>query len=114
MPIVAFLVGLSTRGIAPTARLPTHLGEEMSYERLVSEYDLVTIRYATPAAFETDVRALGVTDAEYKACESSAMRNPRQKICTRPGVKCFKKKLIYEKDASGDTQPIYVKRGRLR
>ena len=114
VPVVAFLVGLFTRGVGPTEKrdLPMRMGnDDAPYERFVSEYDLVTIRYATPAAFETDVRALGVTDAEYKACESSALRNPRQKICTRPGVKCFKKKLIYEKDAGGDMQPMHVKRG---
>jgi len=111
VPVVAFLVGLFTRGVGPGAHGLQRLGGDVSYERLVCEYDLITIRYVTPAAFETDVRELGVTDAEYRACKSSIQRAPHQKICTRPGVKCFKKKLIYERDASGDMQPAYVKRG---
>ena len=95
---MAFLVGLSMRGVAPTAHLSTCLGDEVLYKRLVNEYDLVNIRYVTPAAFETDVRALGVTAAEFKACKLTILRAPHQKICTRSGLKCFEKKSIYERN----------------
>jgi hypothetical protein len=81
------------------------------HHRYVTEYDLVTIRYETPMAFETDVRALGVTDKEYKACDSSILRAPKQKICTKVGAKCYMKKLKNEKDASGNDRPTYVKEG---
>jgi len=81
------------------------------HHRYVTEYDLVTIRYETPMAFETDVRALGVTDKEYKACDSSILRAPEQKICTKVGAKCYMKKLKNEKDASGNDRATYVKEG---
>ena len=81
------------------------------HHHFVTEYDLVTIRYATPMAFETDVRGLGVTDKEYKACKSSILQDPNRKICTKANFKCYKKKLKYQSDANGDIQPTYVKEG---
>ena len=33
------------------------------------------------------------------------------KICTKAGIKCYMKKLKYEKDSNGDIQPKYVKQG---
>ena len=81
------------------------------HQRFVTEYDLVTIRYETPMAFETDVRGLGVTDEEYKACKSSILQDPKRKICTKADFKCYKKKLKYQPDANGDIQPTYVKEG---
>ena len=90
---------------------PGGRGARDMHHRYVTEYDLVTIRYETPMAFETDVRALGVTDKEYKACDSSILRAPEQKICTKVGAKCYMKKLKNEKDASGNDRPTYVKEG---
>ena len=81
------------------------------HHHFVTEYDLVTIRYETPMAFETDVRGLGVTDKEYKACKSSIFQDPNRKICTKADFKCYKKKLKYQPDANGDIQPTYVKEG---
>ena len=79
--------------------------------RVVTEYDLVSIRYATPAAFEADVRSLGVTEKEYATCASSMHTDPRRKVCSKVEVKCFMKKLKYEKDAHGDIRPTYVTEG---
>jgi hypothetical protein len=62
-------------------------------------------------AFETDVKGLGVTDKEYKACKSSILQDPNRKICTKADFKCYKKKLKYQPDANGDIQPTYVKEG---
>jgi len=81
------------------------------HHHFVTEYDLVTIRYETPMAFETDVRGLGVTDKEYKACKSSILQDPNRKICTKADFKCYKKKLKYQPDANGDMQPTYAKEG---
>jgi hypothetical protein len=81
------------------------------HHHFVTEYDLVTIRYETPMAFETDVRGLGVTDKEYKACKSSILQDPNRKICTKADFKCYKKKLKYAKDSDGDLHPKYVKEG---
>ena len=81
------------------------------HHHFVTEYDLVTIRYETPMAFETDVKGLGVTDKEYKACKSSILQDPNRKICTKADFKCYKKKLKYQPDANGDMQPTYVKEG---
>lgn len=90
---------------------PGGRGERDMHHRYVTEYDLVTIRYETPMAFETDVRAVGVTDKEYKACDSSILRAPDQKICTKVGAKCYMKKLKNEEDASGNARATYVKEG---
>ena len=91
--------------------IPGEGGGHHMQHRFVTEYDLVTIRYETPMAFETDVRGLGVTDEEYKACKSSILQDPNRKICTKAGTKCYMKKLKYEKDSDGDIQPKYVKQG---
>jgi len=91
--------------------IPGEGGGHHMQHRFVTEYDLVTIRYETPMAFETDVRGLGVTDEEYKACKSSILQDPNRKICTKAGIKCYMKKLKYAKDNDGDIHPKYVKDG---
>ena len=77
----------------------------------VTDYDLVSVSYETPGAFEADARALGVREREFDACESSTKRFPKQKVCVKVDFKCYAKRLKYEKDANGEIHPIYVKEG---
>jgi len=109
--ILAGVTFHSPRPPPPQPIIPGEGGGHHMHHHFVTEYDLVTIRYETPMAFETDVRGLGVTDKEYKACKSSILQDPNRKICTKPGNKCYMKKLKYEKDSNGDIQPTYVKQG---
>ena len=95
----------------PRPTIPGEGGGRDMIHHVLTEYDLVTIRFVTPMAFETDVRGLGVTDEEYKACKSSILQDPNRKICTKAGTKCYMKKLKYENDSNGDIQPKYVKQG---
>ena len=107
--VFGILAGVAFHAPRPTA--PCEGGGHHAHGNFVTEYDLVTVRYDTPAAFETDVRGLGVTDKEYKACKSSILQDPNRKICTKAGTKCYMKKLKYEEDSDGDMQPKYVKEG---
>ena len=109
--ILAGVTFHSPRPPPPPPIIPGEGGGHHMHHHFVTEYDLVTIRYETPMAFETDVKGLGVTDKEYKACKSSILQDPNRKICTKPDFKCYKKKLKYEPDANGDIQPTYVKEG---
>ena len=112
--VVGVLAGVAFHAPRPPPPQPIRPGEgggHHMHQHFVTEYDLVTIRYETPMAFETDVRGLGVTDKEYKACKSSIFQDPNRKICTKADFKCYKKKLKYQPDANGDIQPTYVKEG---
>ena len=112
--VVGALAGVAFHAPRPPPPQPIRPGEgggHHMHQHFVTEYDLVTIRYETPMAFETDVRGLGVTDEEYKACKSSILQDPNRKICTKADFKCYKKKLKYQPDANGDIQPTYVKEG---
>ena len=112
--VVGVLAGVAFHAPRPPPPQPIRPGEgggHHMHQHFVTEYDLVTIRYETPMAFETDVRGLGVTDEEYKACKSSILQDPKRKICTKADFKCYKKKLKYQPDANGDIQPTYVKEG---
>jgi hypothetical protein len=112
--VFGILAGVAFHAPRPPPPQPIRPGEgggHHMHQHFVTEYDLVTIRYETPMAFETDVRGLGVTDEEYKACKSSILQDPKRKICTKAGTKCYMKKLKYEKDSNGDMQPKYVKQG---
>ena len=109
--ILAGVTFHSPRPPPPQPIIPGEGGGHHMHHHFVTEYDLVTIRYETPMAFETDVRGLGVTDKEYKACKSSILQDPNRKICTKADFKCYKKKLMYQPDANGDIQPTYVKEG---
>ena len=109
--VFGILAGVAFHAPPPRPGAPGEGGRHRAQGHLMSEYDLVTIRYETPMAFETDVKGLGVTDREYKACKSSILQDPNRKICTKGGTKCYMKKLKYEKDSNGDMQPKYVKRG---
>ena len=112
--VVGVLAGVAFHAPRPPPPQPIRPGEgggHHMHQHFVTEYDLVTIRYETPMAFETDVRGLGVTDEEYKACKSSILQDPNRKICTKANFKCYKKKLKYQPDANGDIQPTYVKEG---
>ena len=109
--ILAGVTFHSPRPPPPQPIIPGEGGGHHMHHHFVTEYDLVTIRYETPMAFETDVRGLGVTDKEYKACKSSIFQDPNRKICTKADFKCYKKKLKYQPDANGDMQPTYVKEG---
>ena len=112
--VVGILAGVAFHAPRPPPPQPIRPGEgggHHMHQHFVTEYDLVTIRYETPMAFETDVKGLGVTDKEYKACKSSILQDPNRKICTKADFKCYKKKLKYQPDANGDIQPTYVKEG---
>jgi hypothetical protein len=109
--ILAGVTFHSPRPPPPQPIIPGEGGGHHMHHHFVTEYDLVTIRYETPMAFETDVKGLGVTDKEYKACKSSILQDPNRKICTKANFKCYKKKLKYQPDANGDIQPTYVKEG---
>merc|ERR1712159_431439 len=109
--ILAGVAFHSPRPPPPQPIIPGEGGGHHMHHHFVTEYDLVTIRYKTPMWFETDVRGLGVTDKEYKACKSSILQDPNRKICTKADFKCYKKKLKYQPDANGDIQPTYVKEG---
>jgi hypothetical protein len=109
--ILAGVAFHSPRPSPPQPIIPGEGGGHHMHHHFVTEYDLVTIRYGTPMAFETDVRGLGITDKEYKVCKSSILQDPNRKICTKPGKKCYMKKLKYENDSNGDIQPKYVKQG---
>ena len=112
--VLGILAGVAFHAPRPSPPRPSVPGEGGGYythHQFVTEYDLVTIRYETPMAFETDVRGLGVTDEEYKTCKSSILQDPNRKICTKAGFKCYMKKLKYAKDNDGDIHPKYVKEG---
>ena len=84
--ILAGVAFHSPRPPPPQPIIPGEGGGHHMHHHFVTEYDLVTIRYETPMAFETDVRGLGVTDKEYKACKSSILQDPNRKICTKAGI----------------------------
>jgi len=109
--LVACVVGI-VGGVTFFAPPPPPRGiADGGHGRFITEYDLVTIRYDTPMAFETDVIGLGVTDKEYKECKSSILLDPSRKICTKASTKCYMKKLKYEQNSDGEIQPKYVKDG---
>ena len=60
--ILAGVTFHSPRPPPPQPIIPGEGGGHHMHHHFVTEYDLVTIRYETPMAFETDVRGLGVTD----------------------------------------------------
>jgi hypothetical protein len=125
--LVGLLLGVAFGHDGDSSSAP--LGSNRAYEhQFVSEYDLIrtysnipepnnsrspAYHYTnTPMDFETAMRATGITQKEYAACNSSIYQDPNRQICTKYGNPvCYKKKLKYINDESGETVPYYTEDG---